>query len=129
MAAFDVDKFVEHLDQNADKVGFGQGRCAKFVRQALAAGGYSPETWPVHAREWGPWLIRAGFRTVAVDQLATFRPLKGDVAVIQATTNRTSGHIQGFNGKDWVSDFVQTNGFWPGNEYRKEIPAYVVYRP
>lgn len=128
MATFDVDKFVAHLNQNADKVGFGKGRCAYFVRQALAAGGFSPQTWPVHAREWGPWLVRAGFRTVPVDKLASFRPLKGDVAVIQGTKRRTSGHIQGFDGTNWISDFVQTNGFWPGSEYRKETPAYVIYR-
>jgi hypothetical protein len=24
---------------------------------------------------------------------------------------------------------VQKNGFWPDQEYRKETPAYVIYRP
>jgi len=129
MAAVEVDKFTEHLRNNADNKGFGKGRCAYFVRQALAAGGYEPATWPVHAKDWGPWLLRAGFRTVKVDDLSTFKPLKGDVAVIQATSQRKSGHIQGFDGKNWISDFVQKNGFWPGHAYRKETPAYVIYRP
>lgn len=128
-AAVDVDKFIEHLRDNADTTGFGKGRCAYFVRRALAAGGYTPSTWPVHARDWGPSLLRAGFHTVNVEDLSTYRPMKGDVAVIQATPNRKSGHIQGFDGQYWISDFVQKRGFWPGQEYRTETPAYVIYRP
>jgi hypothetical protein len=129
MPTIDVGKFTEHLRNNADNAGFGKGRCAYFVRQALAAGGYKPATWPVHAKDWGPWLLLAGFRAVKVDNLRAFMPMKGDVAVIQATTHRKSGHIQGFDGRNWISDFVQKNRFWPGQEYRKETPAYVIYRP
>jgi hypothetical protein len=129
MAAVDIGKFTEHLRAKADNVGFGKGRCAHFVRQALAAGGYEPATWPVHAKDWGPSLLRAGFHTVKVDDLSTYKPLKGDVAVIQSTSHRKSGHIQGFDGKNWVSDFVQKRGFWPGQEYREETPTYVIYRP
>lgn len=129
MAAVDVEKFTEHLRDKADKTGFGKGRCASHVRQALAAGGYTPARWPVHAKDWGPSLLRAGFHEVKVEKLSTFKPMKGDVAVIQATTNRKSGHIQGFDGKDWISDFVQKRGFWPGSEYREETPEYVIYRP
>jgi hypothetical protein len=129
MPAIDVNKFTEHLRDNADNVGFGKGRCAYFVRQALASGGYKPVSWPVHAKDWGPSLLRAGFRTVKVEDISTFRPMKGDVAVIQATSHRKSGHIQGYDGKNWISDFVQKNGFWPGQEYRKETPTYVIYRP
>jgi hypothetical protein len=129
MAAVEVDKFTEHLRNNADDKGFGHGRCAYFVRQALGAGGYKPATWPVHAKDWGPPLLRAGFHTVKVENLSAYKPMKGDMAVIQATSHRKSGHIQGFDGKNWISDFVQKNGFWPGQEYRKETPAYVIYRP
>ena len=128
MPAFDVDKFTTHLRNNADNTGFGKGRCAYFVREALRDGGYKPSTWPVHAKDWGPSMLRAGFHTVKVDDLSTFKPLKGDVAVIQATTHHKSGHIQGFDGKNWISDFVQKNGFWPGKEYREEKSAYVIYR-
>jgi hypothetical protein len=38
-----------------------------------------------------------------------------------------AGHIAGYDGKSWVSDFVQAD-FWPGQAYRKEKPSYVVYR-
>lgn len=103
----------------------GTARC----HVPLSDGGYKPTTWPVHAKDWGPSMLRAGFHTVNVDDLSTFKPLKGDVAVIQATTHHKSGHIQGSDGRNWISDFVQKNGFWPGKEYREEKPAYVIYRP
>jgi hypothetical protein len=38
-----------------------------------------------------------------------------------------AGHIAGYDGKNWISDFVQ-HGFWPGLAYVKEKPSYVVYR-
>jgi hypothetical protein len=129
MPALDIERFTTHLRDNADSTGFGNGRCAYFVRQAFLAGGYAPATWPVHAKDWGPWLSRAGFRPVQSDDLAKLKPMKGDVAVIQATSHHKSGHIQGFDGQNWISDFVQRSGFWPGKEYREEQPDYVIYRP
>lgn len=80
------------------------------------------------AQRTGDHLLRTGFREITVDDVETFMPMKGDVAVIQATTHHLSGHIQGYDGKTWVSDFVQRRGFWPGEEYRKEKPRYVIYR-
>ena len=129
MATVDVEKFIAYLREKADNKGYGKGRCAYFVRLALKAGGYQPTSWPLHAKDWGPSMLNAGFHTVKVDDLSTFKALKGDVAVIQATTHHKSGHIQGFDGKNWISDFVQKNGFWPAKEYREEKPAYVIYRP
>ncbi|TFW16088.1 CHAP domain-containing protein [Massilia arenosa] len=124
-----MDKFTDHLREKADKSGYGKGQCALRVREALAAGGYTPSTWPRHAKDWGSWLLRAGFQTVKVTDLSAYKPLKGDVAVIQATTSSKSGHIQGYDGTSWISDFVQKRGFWPGPAYRDETPDYVVYRP
>ncbi|MES2150099.1 MAG: CHAP domain-containing protein [Pseudomonadota bacterium] len=124
----DLKKFTTHLSNNADKLGFGKGKCALFVRLALQAGGLRTAVWPVHAREWGPTLLAAGFHEIEVARPETFTPMKGDVAIIQATSIRKSGHIQGYDGTNWVSDFVQRNGFWPGPEYRTEKPSYVVYR-
>jgi type VI secretion system secreted protein VgrG len=92
MAAVEVDKFIKHLRDNADDKSFGHGRCAYFVRQALAAGGYKPATWPIHAKDWGPSLLRAGFHTANAEDLSTYKPMKGDIAVIQATSHRKSGH-------------------------------------
>lgn len=34
-------------------------------------------------------------------------PKAGDIMVFNKTINHASGHIQMFNGTNWVSDFVQ----------------------
>lgn len=33
-----------------------------------------------------------------------------------------------FDGKHWVSDFVQQRGFYPNQEYRDESTPFVLYR-
>lgn len=56
-------------------------------------------------------------------------PMKGDIVVMEPTEHgNQAGHIAGYDGKNWISDFVQ-RGFWPGNSYAKEKRGYVVYRP
>jgi hypothetical protein len=52
----------------------------------------------------------------------------GDIAVIQATSESKDGHIEGYDGTEWISDFVQKRGFWPGPSFRAEQPASVLYR-
>jgi hypothetical protein len=47
--------------------------------------------------------------------------------VMQPHTDSTAGHVAGYDGKHWVSDFVQRD-FWAGKAYRKEKPHYAVYR-
>ncbi|MQA20445.1 hypothetical protein [Rugamonas rivuli] len=121
-----IEKFVEQLKKNAGKI--SQRRCAKYVRLALEAGGARTTGHPHDAKAWGPTLLRNGFHVVASDDPAQFSAEKGDVVVMQPPAASGAGHIQAYDGKNWVSDFVQT-GFWPGPAYRKERPGYVVYRP
>ncbi len=128
MARIDIEKFVAQLRRDALPP-YGLGRCAKFVRLALEHGGAVTAGHPVDAKEWGPTLARNGFHTVAVVNPLTFAYSKGDVAVIQGTSSSASGHIQGFDGTTWISDFVQPSGFWPGPSYRNEKPNFAVYRP
>src|SRR5438067_597161 len=123
---FDVDKFAAHLTKNAAK--HSQHHCAKFVRRSLEAGGANTSGHPTPARDYGPTLLRNGFHAITISDPATFHFLKGDIVVIQPTKNGDSaGHIAGYDGTNWVSDFVQ-HGFWPGPAYEKEKPSYVVYR-
>jgi hypothetical protein len=92
---------------------------------------------PASAKDYGPYLVSRGFRVVAEFSLknkdmkgiegAQYSPACGDIAVIQSTSRNKHGHIQGFDGQNWVSDFVQEQ-FWPGPAYRSEKPSYVVYR-
>ncbi|WLI90647.1 CHAP domain-containing protein [Massilia sp. R2A-15] len=124
---FNVSIFATHLRKSAVS-GFGRGLCARYVRQALEDGGADTAGHPVSAKDWGPTLLRIGFQPIDIASIDGFVPQKGDVAVIQATSAHPHGHIQGFDGKNWISDFVQA-AFWPGPAYRRETPPSAVYRP
>jgi len=122
--SFDIERAVEHLDKAAHAA--SQGKCARYVREALAAGGLVvPLPRPVYAKDYAPSLEAMGFKEVAADG---FTATKGDVAVIQPTSGRTEGHIQMFNGSIWVSDFRQRADIYPGPAYRKEQVAYRLFR-
>jgi type VI secretion system secreted protein VgrG len=122
-----VDEFAKELRANAGKI--SKRQCATYLRIALAAGGARTYAHPAEARNYGPLLARNGYSVIQVEEPERFVPKKGDIVVFQPTrTGNKAGHIQGFDGRNWVSDFVQT-GFWPGPGYRRERPSYVVYRP
>jgi type VI secretion system secreted protein VgrG len=125
MATFDKDKFASALNANALPP-FGQGKCAAFVRMALEAAGLDTSGHPISAKDWGPTLLRIGF-FVADNGLTCFLPAKGDVVVIQKTSASSDGHMAGYDGTQWISDFVQRE-MWPGPSYRNEKPAHAFYR-
>lgn len=123
---FDTNKFATHLSANAGK--HSQASCAKFVRRALEAGGADTKGHPVSAKLYGPILTRNGFHAITVDSTDSFAFQKGDIVVMEPVTHgNQAGHIAGFDGANWVSDFSQ-RGFWPGAAYEQERPSYVVYR-
>ncbi|WP_190287688.1 hypothetical protein [Massilia sp. NR 4-1] len=123
---FDTDKFAKHLRSNA--ANRSQARCATFVRKALEAGGADTTGHPAEAKRYGNLLIRNGFHSITVSQPDTYAFVKGDIVVMDPTANgNQAGHIAAYDGKNWISDFVQA-GFWPGPAYVKERPKYVVYR-
>ena len=132
MAGLDTEQFLKKLRSIALPP-FGRGKCATHVRIALEAAGASTSGHPTFAKDWGPTLIRIGFRPLPS---GSYQPAKGDVAVIQSTSSSVPGHIEAFDGKNWISDFVQparsgddpSGGFWPGPSYRNEKPDYVIYR-
>lgn len=54
--------------------------------------------------------------------------MAGDIIVIQSYVGGSvHGHIQIYNGTQWVSDFKQS-GFWPGSGYKKNEPSYDIFR-
>lgn len=124
--AFDTEKFAIKLRKNAAKA--PKHKCAKYVRVALQAGGGNVKGHPVDAKNWGPTLLRMGFHEVTVDDSETFQFMKGDVVVIQPYEGgNTSGHIAAYDGKVWISDFIQRD-FWSGGGYRTNKPEHVFYR-
>jgi len=123
---YDVDAAVAHLNAHAHADSLG--RCASYVRQAIAAGGIVIPRGPAVelAKNYGPVLRTRGFVEVSASDLIT--PRKGDIAVIQSYPGgNIAGHITMYNGQRWVSDFRQ-NDMWSGPGYRRNKPAYKVYR-
>ncbi|MGP4714088.1 MULTISPECIES: CHAP domain-containing protein [unclassified Psychrobacter] len=80
------------------------GYCARYVRKALQAAGYeftpNPSAYQYASRGT---LTQAGFTKISNDMA----PQVGDVVVFNRTSRRPHGHIQIFDGNDWVSDFRQ----------------------
>jgi hypothetical protein len=124
MAEFDKQRFASYLRENVAPQEFGEGKCARHVRLALADAGLVPASHPVSAKDWGPTLEALGFTAEGDPSAAVL----GDIAVIQATSDSADGHIEGYDGHEWISDFVQKRGFWPGPTFRAEMPDYVLYR-
>ena len=121
--AFDRNKFVAALNKNALPP-FGQGICAKHVRIALEAAGVNSAGHPVSAKAYGPFLQKVGFAVVTA---TPYIPQLGDIGVIQGTSKSVHGHIAGYDGTRWVSDFVQKE-LYPGPSYRAEKPKIEIYR-
>ncbi|MBS0425483.1 MAG: CHAP domain-containing protein [Proteobacteria bacterium] len=119
-----MDKAVKHLDDNAYET--SQGQCAKYVRQAIEAGGVTIPNRPLYAKDYGPKLMELGFKKIGS---AGYSPQKGDIVVLQPPKGQSAGHIQIYNGKIWESDFKQSGDIYPGPTYRKEKVAYEIYRP
>lgn len=124
----DIDKFTKHLYAAADKHMHSHGKCGEYVRKALQDGGanfhgaYAPT-----GKAFGPVLEMLGFHEITVENPDKFNFIKGDVMVMDPHTGSTAGHVAGYDGTRWISDFVQRD-FWAGKAYRKEKPHYAVYR-
>jgi hypothetical protein len=125
MANFDKQKFVDDLRTHVSKNPFGEGLCAKHVRLALASAGLKPSTWPGAAKDWGPTLQGLHFIALPGNMCPVVK--LGDIAVIEATSKDAYGHIEAFDGTNWISDFVQRE-FWPGPSFRVEKPQFAIYR-
>ena len=113
---------IHHLRENAERA--SRGRCAAYVREALEAGEVVIAPHPVSAKDYGPYLRRHGFLSVPPDE----PPRAGDVCVIQGCEGHPHGHMAMFDGRAWISDFVQRD-IWAGPKYRALRPPMEVFRP
>ena len=93
---------------NASRVALSSstGYCARYVRKALQSAGYeftpNPSAYQYASRGT---LSQAGFTKISNNM----EPQVGDVVVYDRTSSRPHGHIQIFDGNDWVSDFRQNS--------------------
>ena len=119
---WDAKIAVRHL--RSHKRGSSHGQCARYVRQAVEAGGVRLLRH-TSAKDYGSSLTRVGF--VSQGALSTgFRA--GDVAIIQPIKGHPHGHTCMYDGRHWISDFEKMHGLYPGAGYRKQKPAYKIYR-
>lgn len=97
------------------------GLCARYVRQALQSAGYeftpNPSAYQYATRGT---LAQAGFVKLSNDN---YQPQVGDVAVFNRSSRNPHGHIQIYDGSQWVSDFRQ-NKFSPYSTHN----GYSVWR-
>ncbi|MBQ0213956.1 hypothetical protein KAH51_10850 [Proteus vulgaris] len=136
---------------------FGKGECAKYVKLALIHGGASIKNSYIHsAKDYGRWLIENGFVPVDNTKIQKYKNTKiqkykntkiqkeginysilgqqkGDVVIIERLKKlhkpeSIHGHMALFDGKHWVSDYIQQRGFYPSQEYRDEGTSFVLYR-
>lgn len=119
---YNVDEAVSKLNGNVASKSLG--KCAKYVRIAIEAGGLSTEGRPVSAKNYDKFLPKLGFTEITT---TNYTPLKGDISVIQSIEGYIHGHICMYDGSQWVSDFKQRT-MMPGSAYRKNPPRYNIYR-
>ena len=122
--AIDLDAAIEHLQEKAQPKSLGF--CARYVRQAINAGGLTLSSQPGSAKHYGPPLVAAGYSALPAAGTAVQR---GDIFVMQpANGPQGHGHIAMHDGTVWISDFKQRD-MWGGPTARKVKPSYVIYRP
>lgn len=122
---FNADAFADTLEKRLKPKGKKLGDCAAYVRVALEKAGMDTSGHPVDAKDWGPTLEKNGFTPVDKNN---YVPKKGDVVVFQTYPGgHPSGHMAGFNGKNWMSDYEQWD-LWGGKGRRKYKPPHVIYR-
>lgn len=117
--ALNINKFVRWMDLHArDK---SQRQCGAYCRRGLEAGGLDEKDHPMHAKDYGPFLLGHG---ASVVPQTNYTPQKADIAVFDGNQAHPSGHIEVFDGTGWVSDFKQSH-FSP---YMKHTPPSTIYR-
>jgi len=124
---YSIDRAVAYLIKHAQLS--SQHACAKSVRKALSAGGIDIRDHPVPAKDYGPFLIKAGFRHLNLETEADYKPIKGDIVVLPSYPGGIYGHIAMYvGGAKWVSDYFQDEGMWADRRYKSQ-GLFDIYRP
>jgi hypothetical protein len=99
--------------------------CAMYCRLGMEAAGLDTGDRPRsgNAGDYGPFLLRHGAQTVPQD---SYVPQVGDVVVFDKTGEHPYGHIEMYDGQQWVSDFKQ-HSFSPYRD-AASTPPFTIYR-
>ena len=118
-SSIDIKKFTQYL--NGINAYVSSQMCARSIRIALQSAGAKIENHPVAAADWGNTLTKIGYRKISPE---FSNPKQGDIYIIQRTNKHVYGHIAGFSGTQWVSDFKQRSH----NVYKDAAVKYEYYR-
>jgi hypothetical protein len=99
--------------------------CAMYCRLGMEAAGLSTQDRPRSGDggDYGPFLLRHGAQVVAPD---SYTPQVGDTVVFEKTAQHPHGHIEIYDGKQWLSDFKQ-HSFSPYRD-AASTPPFTIYR-
>jgi len=104
---------ITYLRKHAKPKSQKPHECAKYVRLAIEAGGINTTGRPISAYKYKDFLPTIGFKAIGkitgkANQTNwtknNARP--GDIAVME---HGVHGHICMYDGKNWISDFIQNN--------------------
>ncbi len=125
--AIDVQQAIAHLDAHAH--GKPSGNCARYVNNAIVAGG-ATNYGRGHAWQTGGSMLAAGFSQVATQDdfnAHTYQPQAGDTAVFDRVPGHQWGHVAMYNGREWVSDYRQGDTPFSSTDYHRG--TFRFYRP
>jgi hypothetical protein len=122
-AVLDKNRLADWMDAHA--LTRSSHHCAMYCRLGMEAAGLGTQDRPRSgdAGDYGPFLLRHGAQVVAPE---SYTPQVGDTVVFDKTAQHPSGHIEMYDGRQWVSDFMQRS-FSP---YRDagSTPPFTIYR-
>ena len=114
----DINKAVSYLVSHANSKSVGL--CAKYVADALQAGGFS------FTRQASAYMYRTNgvLTKMGFKEISKGTPKKGDITVTENNSAHPHGHIAMYSGSKWISDFVQNSEF----VYASNQPKVHYYR-
>ena len=124
-ASFDINSATTGMTERA--MCSSIGRCGEYQRLGLNDGGINTRVAfnnleLDHAYKYETFLSKKGFSNLG-HTMQSYTPKAGDIMVFGRTSNHLSGHVQMFNGTNWVSDFIQQTPY-PWSDYRR----YTIFR-
>ncbi len=118
---YDAETAAKYITKNAEPR--SRNCCAWYVMRAMNAGGSPVYILPAYGYSWLlPWF---GFDEV---DGCSYAPKVGDIVVFPAVEGHIWGHIQMWNGRQWVSDFKQKN-FYAARSYVGSKYKIFRYKP
>jgi hypothetical protein len=88
------------------------GECARYTREAIEKGTGDVLDRTRYAGDYGKSLEKVNWHKIPTNE--NYKPQKGDVRIyspIEGTANGREGHMQMFDGKQWISDYRQGESY------------------